>query len=343
MRNIKDLSYFDFENYFIGLGEKKFRVGQIFTWLYRKKVSSIDEMTDMSLTLREKLKLDFYFEDPKVASLHESKDGTRKLLIELRDKSNVESVLIKEGERLTLCLSTQVGCAVACTFCLTGFQGLKRNLSLSEMTGQIECANSILKENEHITNIVLMGMGEPFHNYDNVVKFCNLVTDQKAYGLSQRKVTVSTSGHVPSIERFGFDTSVSLAVSINATTDEVRDVIMPINKQYPLKVLLEALRKYPLKPKRTITIEYVLLGGLTDTEEDAHRLVKMLRQVNCKINLIPFNPFPESEYKKPTDEAIDKFWQILLKAGYVTVIRKSKGEDILAACGQLTSQVALKK
>ena len=246
--------------------------------------------------------------------------------------------------RRTLCVSSQGGCALDCKFCLTGFGGPGRNLKVSEMIAQFEgVARDVEKDGEPpITNVVLMGMGEPLHNYNEVVKFADVITGQDGYNLSVRKFTLSTAGFVPGIDKLGHDTNITLAVSLNATTDEVRDEIMPINKQFPIKALMESLKKFPLGKKRKITIEYVLLKGVNDSKEDAHRLAKILRVIPCKVNLIPFNKFPGAPYDKPSNNAIQSFKDIIHKAGYVVTVRESKGADILAACGQLVTAESTK-
>lgn len=335
MKNLRDFTYEELLEEVRALEEKPYRAEQIYGWVYRKCASSIDSMTDISKVLRERLKESYAIEGVNVLDVRTSFDGTRKFLSELADGSRIESVLIPEGDRLTLCVSSQAGCALGCRFCMTGMAGFTRNLTLSELNGQVFAAKGILEEGEAVTNIVLMGMGEPLNNLDNVIRFASILTDGKGFGFSHNKVTVSTAGVVPGIKRLAEEANINLAVSLNATTDEVRDLIMPINKKYPLDVLLEALRAYPHPGKKHITIEYVLLADVNDSLEDARRLVTMLRGIPCKINLIPFNPFPGSRYRPPENQRVSAFSKLLQDSGYVAIVRASKGADILAACGQL--------
>ncbi len=347
MKNdIKNLTYDEILEKVISLGGKPYTAGQVYSWLYQKHATSIDEMTDISKVVREALSKEFYIKSYEPVEVLKSKDGTRKYMFRFDDGVTVESVYIpeggrdgEEGHRRTLCVSSQGGCALDCKFCLTGFGGPGRNLKLAEMVAQFEgVTRDVLADGEKgITNVVLMGMGEPLHNYNEVVKFSEVITGKRGYDLSVRKFTLSTAGHVPGIEKLGHETNITLAVSLNATTDEVRDRIMPINKRYPIKVLLESLRNYPLGKKRKITIEYVLLKGVNDSTEDAMRLSKLLRNIPCKVNLIPFNKFPGSEFERPDNETVKTFKDILHKVGYVVTVRESKGADILAACGQLVS------
>lgn len=335
MKNLRDMTYAEMLDEVLRLGEKPYRATQMYAWVYRRRVADIDSMTDISKAFRERMKEEFCIAPDKVVAVSESVDGTRKFLTELSDSSRIESVLIPEADRLTLCVSTQAGCAMACRFCMTGADGFIRNLTLSEMCGQVFSAFGLLKGDERITNIVLMGMGEPLANYDNVVRFVGVLVDTKGLGISHNKVTVSTAGLVPEIKRFGADATVNLAVSLNATTDEVRSRIMPINKKYPLEALLGALRDYSAGSRKHITIEYVMLKGLNDTLDDARRLARLLKGIPCKINLIPFNAYPGSPFEPPVQERIVSFASILKEAGLVAVVRASKGADIQAACGQL--------
>lgn len=338
MKNLRDFTYEEMLEEVNALGEKTYRAEQIYGWVYRKGAASIDTMTDISKTLRERLKGIYTIDGVSVVDVKHSADGTRKFLSALEDGSRIESVLIPEGDRLTLCVSSQAGCALGCRFCMTGLSGFTRNLTLAELNGQVFAARGLLDEGEQITNIVLMGMGEPLNNYDNVVRFASILTDGKGFGFSHNKVTLSTAGLVPGIRRLGVDTNINLAVSLNATTDEVRDRVMPINKKYPLEELIEALRGYPHPGKKHITIEYVMLANVNDSTEDARRLVKLLRGIPCKINLIPFNPFPGSRYQTPENQRVSFFSKLLQDSGYVAIVRASKGADILAACGQLKAR-----
>ncbi len=335
MKNLRDSTYPELLELVSAMGEKPYRAEQIYAWLFHRKAPDIDSMTDISKSFRERLKGGFYIGGLEILDVKRSSDGTRKFLSLLDDGSRIESVLIPEPDRLTLCVSTQAGCALGCRFCITGMTGFTRNLSLAERTGEVFAAIGILEEGERITNVVLMGMGEPMANYDNVLRFIQVLTDGLGFGFSHNKVTVSTSGLVPEIKKLGMDTNVNLAVSLNATTDEVRSRIMPINRKYPLGELIEALRSYPLHGKKNITIEYVLLKNVNDTLEDARRLAKLLRGIHCKVNLIPFNPFRGASYERPEEQRVIAFGKILQDAGYNVFTRQSKGVDILAACGQL--------
>ena len=335
MRNIKNLTLTEIEQWLISAGEKPYKALQLFVWIFGRGVASFDDMTDLSKELRAKLKENFYMSRPNIVAVEKSTDGTRKLLLQMEDGNCIECVLIPEEERLTLCISSQVGCPLDCAFCMTGRGGFARNLKLSEMAEQVFAARSLLSPGQNITNLVLMGMGEPLLNYDEVIKFLNIAAHQKGLAFAPRRITVSTAGIAPFIESLGRDTKVNLAVSLNATTDEVRSRIMPINKKYPLKALLDACRKYPVARNRQITFEYVMMKGVNDSLEDAKSLVKLLRGIKCKINLIPFNPFQGAEFKRPQESAILSFQRFLLNNKYIAVIRTSKGQDISAACGQL--------
>ncbi|MEE9542745.1 MAG: 23S rRNA (adenine(2503)-C(2))-methyltransferase RlmN [Thermodesulfobacteriota bacterium] len=320
------------------LGEKPYRGAQIYSWIYALGVLDIDSMTDLSTEFREALKEGFSLKSPEVTETLKSVDGTIKFVTLLTDATRIESVIIVEDERVTLCVSTQAGCALDCAFCLTGALGAGRDLGLAEMSGQLFSARSLLQDGQKITNIVLMGMGEPLLNYNEVIKFVDILVDQKGFAFAPRRVTLSTAGIVPMIKRLGEDSSINLAVSLNATTDEVRSRLMPINKKYPLKKLVKALKEYPLSKSRHITIEYVLIGGVNDTRVDAKRLAGLLRGISVKINLIPYNPHEGANLKAPTSESVLNFKDILLRERYIAVIRSSKGADILAACGQLSQK-----
>ena len=335
MKNLRDFTYEELLEEVRGLEEKPYRAEQIYGWVYRKGATSIDSMTDVSKVLRERLKEVYSIEGINVLEVRTSLDGTRKFLSGLSDGSRIESVLIPEGDRLTLCVSSQAGCALGCRFCMTGMSGFTRNLTLSELNGQVFAAKGLLEEGTAITNIVLMGMGEPLNNLDNVLRFASILTDGKGFGFSHNRVTLSTAGVVPGIRRLAEEANINLAVSLNATTDEVRDRIMPINRKYPLEVLLDALRGYPHPGKKHITIEYVMLADINDSIDDAKRLARMLRGIPCKINLIPFNPFAGSRYRAPENQRVSAFSKLLQDSGYVAIVRASKGADILAACGQL--------
>lgn len=326
------------------LGESPFRASQIFRWLHGRGARSFSEMTDLSKSLRERLESEamiggLTLEDVKVA-----RDGTRKLLLRTSHGDRIESVIIPMEDRLTQCVSSQVGCKIGCDFCLTARMPLRRHLAASEIADQVYWANKVLEDagrGERLSNLVYMGMGEPMDNYDNVVASLKILMDDAGQNMSSRRITVSTSGVVPKLERFGKEVPVNLAVSLNASHDEQRTQVIPINKVWNLEKLIGALRAYPLPPRRRITVEYVMLKGFNDTLEDASRVARLLRGIRCKVNLIPFNPWPGSKYERPTAESVDRFGQFLVDRGYTVTVRYSKGDDIGAACGQLDgNQVA---
>ena len=331
--NLKALSKLELEDFIHGSGLPAFRNKQIIHWIYEKYAGSIQEITELSKDLRERLSEKAYVGNLEILKRQISKDGTEKFLFGLEDGESIESVLISDEDRLTLCISSQVGCAMSCRFCLTGTLGLKRHLEAHEIVDQVISANRAIGP-RRITNIVLMGMGEPLANLDNVSEALWRITG--LMNISPRRITLSTSGIAPKILELAQKAPlVNLAISLNATTDKVRSYIMPINKTYPLKVLLDACRKYPLPPRRRITFEYVLLGGVNDSPEDAKRLISLLRSIPSKVNLIPFNPYEGSEFRRPEEETVLKFQDILIRGNMTALIRKSKGHDILAACGQL--------
>jgi 23S rRNA (adenine2503-C2)-methyltransferase len=341
--NLKEFSKEELEAFVLKLGWKRFRADQIFTWIYRKRVESFDEMTNLSQEDRALLKRRARLGRLRLLTAQRSDDGTEKYLFALEDGNRIESVLIPdakgtgEGARLTLCLSTQAGCSLDCTFCLTGQEKLKRNLKPHEIVDQVLAVQKSIGSQRRLTNLVMMGMGEPLANLKHLSEALRRLTSPEGVGFSPRRITVSTAGLVPQIKKLGeFRIKVNLAVSLNATTDSVRDFLMPINRRYPLKDLIAACRDYPLPPRRKITFEYVLLAGVNDSPEDASRLSRLTRGLRCKINLIPFNEFPGSEFKRPSDERVLDFQKILHAADLTATIRKSKGRDILAACGQLT-------
>jgi 23S rRNA (adenine2503-C2)-methyltransferase len=341
--NIKTLGRDELQADLVGRGLKKFRAGQIFTWIYTQYARSFEEMTNIPKAERVLLSSAFFIPSPNLVRTELSKDGTRKFLFALEDDHTIESVLIPDEDRQTLCISSQVGCRQACRFCLTGSKGFTRDLKAYEIVDQVLEISRILQQEgkRRITNIVLMGMGEPLANFDEVLKALPVIASDKGLGFATRRVTVSTNGLVPEIGKLGRSgVKVNLAVSLNATTDEVRDRIMPVNRLYPIKELLAACRSYPLEPRRRITFEYVLLQGVNDTEEDARRLAKLLRGIKCKVNLIPFNPFPGSVFNRPDDTTVLRFQRILLDHHYITPVRESRGRDISAACGQLRERDA---
>lgn len=337
-------------DYFSSIGEKPFRAKQLMRWVHHFGVTDLDQMTDIAKVLREKLRVETSFTLPDVQLEQISDDATRKWLIGTDTANSIETVFIPEDDRGTLCVSSQVGCALECTFCSTGRQGFNRNLSVSEIIGQLWIANKSLRQADGydmlpaseriISNVVMMGMGEPLANYDNVVTAMQIMLDDSAYGLSRRRVTLSTSGLVPAMDRLKEDCPVALAVSLHAPNDALRDVIVPINKKYPIKELMAACERYLVKaPRDFVTFEYVMLDGVNDLPEHAHQLLDIVRHVPCKFNLIPFNPFPNSGYETSKPSHIRVFRDILMQAGYVVTVRKTRGEDIDAACGQLAGKV----
>jgi 23S rRNA (adenine2503-C2)-methyltransferase len=339
--NLLDLDRAGLAAFFVGLGEKPFRATQLLKWVYQEEVVDFDLMTNFSKPLRSYLSENCHVTTPEIVLEKIASDGTRKWVVQTGCGNKIETVFIPEENRGTLCVSSQVGCALACTFCSTAQQGFNRNLTTAEIIGQLVVAQQRLGEEKKITNVVMMGMGEPLLNFDNVVAAMNLMMDDFAYGISKRRVTISTSGVVPAMYRLTEVCDVSLAVSLHAVTDVLRDKLVPINKKYPLKELLEACRdNAKIAPRRTITFEYVMLNGVNDSIEDAHGLIELLKTVPSKLNLIPFNPFPNSNYTCSSNNAIHRFKTLLNDAGIVTTVRKTRGEDIDAACGQLVGQVA---
>ncbi len=347
--NLLGLDRVGLEAFFTARGEKTFRASQILKWIHHFGVLDYAEMTNISKALRQRLHDEALAQVPEIVSEHQSSDGTRKWVVRVDNGNCVETVYIPEAERGTLCVSSQVGCALACSFCSTGKQGFSRNLSTAEIIGQLWLARQRLAEDDpltatsdrrHITNVVMMGMGEPLMNFDNVVAAMNIMTDDFAYNLSKWRVTLSTAGVVPAIDRLCATRPVSLAVSLHAPTDELRNELVPINKTYPLKELLAACRRYAQSTRTAITFEYVMLDGINDSVACARELARRLRGIPAKMNLIPFNPFPQAPYRRSTAAALDAFRQVLLDAGLITITRKTRGDDIDAACGQLVGQVA---
>lgn len=334
-----DIKNFDLDQltaFLNGMGKEAFRARQIFGWIYRRGVHSFPEMTDLSKAFREELAQRAYISHLPVEAIEDSRDGTRKYLMRLADGQTVESVRIPmEGGRATLCISSQVGCAMQCRFCLTGSFGLTRNLSAAEIVNQV-CTALV---DGPIHNIVFMGMGEPLHNLDNVVTALNIFYAREGFDYSPRKITVSTCGLVPEMLELGRRVRVNLAVSLNATTDAVRQQLMPVNQRYPLGELMAACRKFPLPPRGRITFEYILMGGLNDSLADARRLVGLLHGIKAKVNLIAFNAYEGSHFAPPEERAIKDFQTYLLDRDIVAVRRASKGADISAACGQLKGRL----
>ncbi len=330
--------------WFESIGEKPFRARQVMRWLHHFGADDFGQMTDLAKTLRAKLEQLACITPPVLVAGQDSIDGTRKWALEVGVNNRVETVFIPDGERGTLCVSTQVGCALECRFCSTGQQGFNRNLTTAEIIGQLWWANRAMgrdpKNERLISNVVMMGMGEPLLNYDNTVRALNMMLDDHAYGLSRRRVTVSTSGIVPAMDRLGQDCPVALAVSLHAPNDRLRDELVPINRKYPLKELMAACQRYlEFAPRDFITFEYVMLDGINDSDAHARELLALVREVPCKFNLIPFNPFPNTAYKRSPTTRVRAFAARLQEAGIVTTTRKTRGEDIDAACGQLAGKV----
>lgn len=337
--NLLNFDLQDMQAFLVDMGEKSFHATQLIAWIHQRGVADFDAMTNLSKLLRQRLKTEAVITPPEIISENLAKDGTRKWLLRLFDNNAVETVFIPEADRGTLCVSSQVGCALACRFCSTGKQGFNRNLTVAEIIGQVWVAAQRLKavsQVEKITNIVMMGMGEPLLNFDNVVKAMSLMRYDYAYGLSKRRVTLSTSGLVPEMEQLSKVTDVALAVSLHAANDELRNHLVPINKKYPLAMLKDICKRYfKDQPRRTIMMEYVMLDQINDTPKHAKDLIRYLEGIPAKVNLIPFNPFPQTEYQRSTPESIQRFYDIVKKAGIVVTVRKTRGEMITAACGQL--------
>jgi len=379
--NLASMERAALESLFVEWGEKKFHAGQVLRWIYRRRVTAFDAMTDLSRALRARLNAEATVEFPVVAARRHSADGTLKWLLRLGDGNAIETVFIPEAGRGTLCVSSQVGCGLNCTFCATARHGYNRNLTVDEIIGQVWVAARELAgdgetpsrhprvllsgggdgnvgdgevagdgendgdgeaaANPRITNIVLMGMGEPLLNFDNVVAAIRLMVDDSAFGLSKRRVTLSTAGLVPAIDRLAQSCPVSLAVSLHAPADALREQLVPLNKKYPIRQLLAACRRYAAaRPRTRITFEYVLLAGVNDGAAEARALAKLLGDLPAKVNLIPFNPSPDIDYRRPSAAAVDAFRDILLARGVFTVTRKTRGDDIDAACGQLAGRFA---
>jgi len=344
--NFFNLTLPELQQFFIDLDEKPYRATQIMKWVYHRGVIDITQMTDLSKVLRDKLVNLLQFRLPEIESEKISHDGTRKWLIRVDEKNCIEMVFIPETDRGTLCVSSQVGCALDCSFCSTGKQGFSRNLHQFEIIGQVWLANTRLgyyngpQGNRIITNVVMMGMGEPLLNFDNVVRATDLMKDDLGFNLSTKRVTLSTSGVVPTIDKLAATTRVALAVSLHAPNDPLRDVLVPINRSYPISALLDACRRYSqTNNDDPITFEYVMLAGINDSEKEARQLATLLKDFPAKINLIPFNPFPDSGYTCSRKQDIDRFRDILMQSGLITITRKTRGDDIDAACGQLVGQV----
>ncbi len=336
--NIRDLTFEEIETFIAHLGKERYRAHQIMKAIYQSGVNSFAEMTTLSRDLRLHLSEVACLASPEIVKFKASADGTKKILFRLHDGLQIESVLIPGKNHWTACLSTQAGCAMGCRFCFTGSLGLKRNLLPSEISGQLTTLKYGTPEGPNVKNIVLMGMGEPLANYDNTLKAIRIMTSDAGLGLSHRKVTISTCGLAPKIVQLGKDICVNLAISLNAPDNKLRNDLMPVNKRYPLEDLLKACRDYPMPGRRMLTFEYILMAGVNDSPQDAAKVARLLKNLHCKLNLILFNEFPGSAFKTPSPEAVASFQQVLLKNHYTTIIRASRGSDILAACGQLTGQ-----
>ncbi|NBD01396.1 bifunctional tRNA (adenosine(37)-C2)-methyltransferase TrmG/ribosomal RNA large subunit methyltransferase RlmN [Atlantibacter hermannii] len=344
--NLLDLNRQQLREFFASLGEKPFRADQVMKWMYHYCCDDFDEMTDINKVLRNKLKEIAEIRAPEVAEEQRSADGTIKWAIKIADQL-VETVYIPEEDRATLCVSSQVGCALECKFCSTAQQGFNRNLRVSEIIGQVWRAAKIIGAQKKtgvrpITNVVMMGMGEPLLNLTNVVPAMEIMLDDFGFGLSKRRVTLSTSGVVPALDKLGDMIDVALAISLHAPTDEIRDQIMPINKKYNIETFLAAVRRYLEKSNANqgrVTVEYVLLDHINDGTEHAHQLAECLKDTPCKINLIPWNPFPGAPYGRSSNSRIDRFSKVLMEYGFTTIVRKTRGDDIDAACGQLAGEV----
>ena len=347
MMNPVDLAELDLSEAESALETKRvqrFHARQLYRWIHRRGVTDFGLMTDLSRQLRTRLAEDFVVSTPRIVSDETSVDGTRKFVLELTDRRRIESVFIPDTPSMTFCISTQVGCAMSCGFCLTGKMGLVRNLTAGEITGQVRVLAAATGLLDLPFNIVLMGMGEPLHNYDNTMKALRMLHAEQGLAVSPRRVTLSTVGIVPGLERLAHEPLMpNLAVSLHATTDETRTTLVPPNRKYPLADILEACRSFPLKKRSRITFEYVLLNGVNDTPEDARRLVKLLAGIKAKVNLIPLNPAPGIPFERPSDARVDRFARILADCHITVSVRKSRGQDIRAACGQLIVEGGTKK
>ncbi len=333
--DLKNFEPQELEAFVLEQGWEAYRAHQIMSWLYKRRIADIDRMTDLSRTIRDKLQEKTFASRFCPSRVDTGDDGTRKYLFALDSGYGVESVLIPERDHYTVCLSTQLGCALGCRFCYTGRMGLIRNLNAAEILNQLAAVLDDLGDQKLLRNIVFMGMGEPLANYENTRKALELIFYNYGFGFSHRRVTISTAGLIPQIKRLGRENPVNLAVSLNAADDETREFLMPVNRTYPLKALVGALEEYPLKNRKRITIEYVLIAGVNDSQKDAERLAVLLRRIRCKINLIPLNQHPGVEFKRPSLGRIDEFKNILISHNYTAIVRESKGRDICAACGQL--------
>ena len=346
-QNLMDLDREGLEQFFVGkLSEQKFRAHQVMKWIHHRYVTDFEQMTDLGKNLRAKLQEHAEVVVPQVVFDKPSADGTHKWLLGMGvdGRNAVETVYIPDKSRGTLCVSSQVGCGLNCTFCSTATQGFNRNLTTAEIIGQVWVTarhlGNVPAQNRRLTNVVMMGMGEPLLNFDNVVRAMNIMRDDLGYGLASKRVTLSTSGLVPAIDRLREDCPVALAVSLHAPNDKLRDELVPINQKYPLKSLMAACQRYLEKaPRDFVTFEYTMMAGINDSDAQARELLTLVKHVHCKFNLIPFNPFPGSPFRRSSADRVRRFAEILIEAGIVTTTRKTRGDDIDAACGQLAGQV----
>jgi len=342
--NLAELNISELERALEARGCERFHARQLYRWIYKRGVVDFEKMTDLSKHLRARLAADFEVVTPIVVSDSRSIDGTKKFVLELADHRRIEAVFIPDTPAMTFCISTQVGCAMGCGFCLTGKMGLVRNLTAGEIAGQVRVLANATRMLEHPFNIVLMGMGEPLHNYDPTMKALRILHSEHGLSVSPRRVTLSTVGIVPGLQRLAKEPLMpNLAISLHATTDEQRSKLVPPNRKYPLAEILETCRRFPLKRRSRITFEYVMLDGVNDTPEDARRLARLLSGIKAKVNLIPLNPAPGIPFERPSDERIDRFAQILADRHFTVSVRKSRGQDIRAACGQLIVEGGVKK
>ena len=341
--DLTNLSLSQLTEFLVSLGLPKYRGNQVFSWLYRPHVTDFSQMTDLSKELRETLAARSSFDWPQIAEVESSKDGTVKYGFKLKDNNYIEAVLIPEEGRNTLCVSSQVGCAMGCGFCLTGSIGFKRNLTPGEIIGQVVRVRNWLNEKHDATaglnNLVFMGMGEPLANFDNLLVTLDILTEQRGLDFSERRITVSTCGLVPKIIELGQKTKVNLAVSLHSVDDSIRSQLMPINNTYPVAELLEACRNFPMPKRKRIMFEYILIKDLNDSETDAEMLAQKLKSIPCKINLLPYNESEGLPFRRPSDETSELFQKVLWKAGYTVMVRSSRGADISAACGQLAGKM----
>lgn len=338
--DIKNFTHAELRSWFLDHGEQAFRADQVFHWLYQKKILDFDDMRNVSKPLKAKLKEHFIISQLERCQVLRSEDGSIKYAFGLGDGHKVESVLMPHHDHNTICVSSQVGCAMGCDFCMTGKMGFIRNLTPGEIVSQIlEAWKDLPEEEEGIRNVVFMGMGEPFHNYDNVIKTLDVLTKDVGFNYSHRRITVSTVGLLPQIQKFGQEqVKANLAVSLNGPTDDIRTRLMPVNKVYNLQKLVNTCKEYPLESRKRITFEYILMDGLTDSIQDAKQLIRLLHGLKFKINLIPYNETPGSVYKRPTTENVTRFQKYLHEHGVTATLRISKGQDIQGACGQLITQ-----